>query len=209
MLCALKSVCLRLSPVVSLCVWDWVLLGVVAFLGSQVVLSPVVSLVCGSGCWLVWQPSWPLKWSCSHCLRLSFIWERLLVRVVAFLASVVVVVVVVVVVLVEAVVVEEVGMPRSTPLMLHVRSHIVCPRANITFGTLHAANHILVAVVQVEEAVVEVAAAIVVAVVEVIAMVVIGIPRRCRMGRSRIRARRANGRAARKGADVIRQGTMA
>ena len=31
-------------------------------------------------------------------------------------------------------------------LMLHVRSHIACPRAKITFGTLHAAKHILVAV---------------------------------------------------------------
>ena len=38
-----------LSPVVSLCVWEWVLVGVVAFLGSQVVLSPVVSLYVGVG----------------------------------------------------------------------------------------------------------------------------------------------------------------
>ena len=37
------------------------LVGVVGFLGSEVVLSPVVSgclLSCGGGCWLVWPPSW-------------------------------------------------------------------------------------------------------------------------------------------------------
>ena len=48
---------LRLSPVVSLCVREWVLVGVVACLGSQVVLSPVISgclPLCGGGCWLVW-----------------------------------------------------------------------------------------------------------------------------------------------------------
>ena len=51
-----------------------VLVGVVGFLGSEVVLS--------GGCWLVWPPSWALKWSClplspvvSGCLRLSpFMW---------------------------------------------------------------------------------------------------------------------------------------
>ena len=32
-----------LFPVVSLCVWEWLLVGVVGFLGSEVVLSPVVS----------------------------------------------------------------------------------------------------------------------------------------------------------------------
>ena len=51
------------SLVVSLCVWEWVLVGVVAFLGFQVVLCPVVSgclplckrvPLCGGGCWLVW-----------------------------------------------------------------------------------------------------------------------------------------------------------
>ena len=43
------------------------LVGVVGFLGSEVVLSPVspvVSLHVGGGCWLVWPPSWALKWSC-------------------------------------------------------------------------------------------------------------------------------------------------
>ena len=30
------------------------LVGVAAFLGSEVVLSPVVSLHVGGGCWLVW-----------------------------------------------------------------------------------------------------------------------------------------------------------
>ena len=53
---ALKWSCLPLSPVVSGCLpscGGWVLVGVVGFLGSEVVLSPVV----------------------SHCLRLSpFIW---------------------------------------------------------------------------------------------------------------------------------------
>ena len=48
-----------------------VLVGVVGFLGSEVVLSPVVShclrlspFHVGGGCWLVWPPSWALKWSC-------------------------------------------------------------------------------------------------------------------------------------------------
>ena len=48
-----------------------VLVGVVGFLGSEVVLSPVVShslwlspFMWGGGCWLVWPPSWALKWSC-------------------------------------------------------------------------------------------------------------------------------------------------
>ena len=47
------------------------MVGVVGVLGSEVVLSPVVShcfrlfpFVCGSGCWLVWSASWALKWSC-------------------------------------------------------------------------------------------------------------------------------------------------
>ena len=48
------------------------LVGVVGFLGSEVVLSPVVSgcppscvsLHVGGGCWLVWSASWALKWSC-------------------------------------------------------------------------------------------------------------------------------------------------
>ena len=47
------------------------LVGVVGFLGSEVVLSPVVShcrrlspFMWGGGCWLVWPPSWALKWSC-------------------------------------------------------------------------------------------------------------------------------------------------
>ena len=46
-----------LSPVVSGCLPScgrWVLVGVAAFLGSEVVLSPVVSLHVGGGCWLVW-----------------------------------------------------------------------------------------------------------------------------------------------------------
>ena len=53
---ALKWSCLPLSPIVSGCLpscGGWVLVGVVGFLGSEVVLSPVV----------------------SHCLRLSpFMW---------------------------------------------------------------------------------------------------------------------------------------
>ena len=59
-----------LSPVVSGCLpscGGWVLVGVAAFLGSEVVLSPVVSGClpsCRGGCWLVWPPSWALKWSC-------------------------------------------------------------------------------------------------------------------------------------------------
>ena len=49
----LVSRCLRLSPFA----WGWVLVGVVGFLGSQVVLSPVVSgclPLRGGGCWLAW-----------------------------------------------------------------------------------------------------------------------------------------------------------
>ena len=63
-----------LSPVVSGCLPSCggrVLVGVVGFLGSEVVLSPVVSrclrlspCMLGGGCWLVWPPSWALKWSC-------------------------------------------------------------------------------------------------------------------------------------------------
>ena len=47
-----------------------VLVGVVGFLGSEVVLSPVVSHCLQlspfmwGGCWLVWSASWALKWSC-------------------------------------------------------------------------------------------------------------------------------------------------
>ena len=47
------SRCLRLSPFM----WGWVLVGVVAFLASEVVLSPVVFgclPLCGDGCWFVW-----------------------------------------------------------------------------------------------------------------------------------------------------------
>ena len=43
------------------------LVGVAAILGSEVVLSPVVSGCLpswGGGCWLVWSASWALKWSC-------------------------------------------------------------------------------------------------------------------------------------------------
>ena len=83
---ALKWSCLPLSPVVSCCLpscGGWVLVGVVGFLGSEVVLSPVVPLSpivsgclpsCGGWCWLVWSASWALKWSClplSRCLPLS------------------------------------------------------------------------------------------------------------------------------------------
>ena len=49
-----------LSPVVSGCLpscGGWVLVGVVGFLGSEVVLSPVVS-GCLPSCGLVWPPSW-------------------------------------------------------------------------------------------------------------------------------------------------------
>ena len=49
--------CLPLSPIVSGCLpscGGWVLVGVVGFLGSEVVLSPVVSFHVGGGCWLVW-----------------------------------------------------------------------------------------------------------------------------------------------------------
>ena len=45
-----------LSPVVSGCLpscGGWVLVGVAAFLGSEVVLSPFVSLHVGGGYWLV------------------------------------------------------------------------------------------------------------------------------------------------------------
>ena len=71
----LVSRCLPLSPVVSLHV-GWVLVGVVGFLDSEVVLSPVVSHCLRlspfmwGGCWLVWSASWALKWS---CLRLSHV----------------------------------------------------------------------------------------------------------------------------------------
>ena len=55
---ALKWSCLPLSPVVSGCLplcGGWVLVGVAAFLGSEVVLSPVVSGCLPScGGWLVW-----------------------------------------------------------------------------------------------------------------------------------------------------------
>ena len=71
---ALKWSCLPLPPVVSGCLpscGGWVLVGVVGFLGSEVVLSPVVShslrlspFMSGGGCWLVWSASWALKWSC-------------------------------------------------------------------------------------------------------------------------------------------------
>ena len=47
-----------LSPVVSLHV------GWVALKWSCLALSPVVSLHVGGGCWLVWSASWALKWSC-------------------------------------------------------------------------------------------------------------------------------------------------
>ena len=66
---ALKWSCLPLSPVVSGCLpscGGWVLVGVVGFLGSDVVLSPVV----------------------SHCLQLSpFMWGGVLVGAVGFLGS--------------------------------------------------------------------------------------------------------------------------
>ena len=100
---ALKWSCLPSSPVVSGCLPScegWVLVGVVGFLGSEVVLSPVVSgcppscvsLHVGGGCWLVWPPSWALKWSClpsspvvSGCLPSCEGW--VLVGVVGFLGS--------------------------------------------------------------------------------------------------------------------------
>ena len=94
---ALKWSCLPLSPVVSLHVGGTVLVGVVGFLGSEVVLSPVVSHVRLSpfmwgGCWLVWSASWALKWSClplspivSGCLPSCGGW--VLVGVVGFLGS--------------------------------------------------------------------------------------------------------------------------
>ena len=56
--------------------WGWVLVGVVGFLGSEVVLSPVVSRClplspvvpsCAGGCWLVWPPSWALNCLVSRC----------------------------------------------------------------------------------------------------------------------------------------------
>ena len=69
-----------------------VLVGVVGFLGSEVVLPPVVSLHVGGGCWLVWSASWALKWSClplspivSGCLPSFGGW--VLVGVVGFLGS--------------------------------------------------------------------------------------------------------------------------
>ena len=59
------------------------LVGVVGFLGSEVVLSPG---------WLVWSASWPLKWSClplspvvSGCFPSCGGW--VLVGVVGFLGS--------------------------------------------------------------------------------------------------------------------------
>ena len=96
---ALKWSCLPLSPIVSGCLpscGGWVLVGVVGFLGSEVVLSPVVShclrLSPGGGCWLVWSASWALKWSClpfspivSGCLPSCGGW--VLVGVVGFLGS--------------------------------------------------------------------------------------------------------------------------
>ena len=72
-----------------------VLVGAVGFLGSEVVLSPVVSGClpsCGGGCWLVWSASWALKWSClplslvvSGCLPSCGGW--VLVGVVGILGS--------------------------------------------------------------------------------------------------------------------------
>ena len=98
---ALKWSCLPLSPVVSGCLpscGGWVLVGVVGFLGSEVVLSPVVSRCLRlspfmwGGCWLVWSASWALKWSClplspivSGCLPSCG--GRVLVGVVGFLGS--------------------------------------------------------------------------------------------------------------------------
>ena len=74
------------------------LVGVVGFLGSEVVLSPVVSHCLRlspfmwGGCWLVWSASWALKWSClplppvvSGCLPSCGGW--VLVGVVGFLGS--------------------------------------------------------------------------------------------------------------------------
>ena len=99
---ALKWSCLPLSPIVSGCLpscGGWVLVGVVGFLGSAVVLSPVVShclrlspFMWGGGCWLVWSASWALQWSClplspivSGCLPSCGGW--VLVGVVGFLGS--------------------------------------------------------------------------------------------------------------------------
>ena len=76
-----------------------VLVGVVGFLGSEVVLSPVVShclrlspvvsLHVGGGCWLVWSASWALKVVLSPvvsgCLPSCGGW--VLVGVVGFLGS--------------------------------------------------------------------------------------------------------------------------
>ena len=75
-----------------------VLVGVVGFLGSEVVLSPVVSHCLQlspfmwGGCWLVWSASWALKWSClplspivSGCLPSCGGW--VLVGVVGLLGS--------------------------------------------------------------------------------------------------------------------------
>ena len=70
------------------------LVGVAAILGSEVVLSPVVSgclwlsPFMWGGCWLVWSASWALKWSClplSPVVSLHVGW--VLVGVVGFLGS--------------------------------------------------------------------------------------------------------------------------
>ena len=98
---ALKWSCLPLSPVVSGCLpscGGWVLVGVVGFLGSEVVLSPVVSHCLRlspfmwGGCWLAWSASWALKWSCLPLSRivsgcLPSCGGRVLVGVVGFLGS--------------------------------------------------------------------------------------------------------------------------
>ena len=55
------SRCLRLSP------FMWGVGGWSASWALQwscLLLSPVVSLHVGGGCWLVWSASWALKWSC-------------------------------------------------------------------------------------------------------------------------------------------------
>ena len=78
---ALKWSCLPLSPVVSLHV-GWVLVGVVVFLGSEVVLSPVVSGCLPScGGWVLvgvvgfLGSEVVLSPVVSHCLSLSpFMW---------------------------------------------------------------------------------------------------------------------------------------
>ena len=88
---ALKWSCLPLSPIVSGCLpscGGWVLVGVVGFLGSEVVLSPVVSHCLR----LSWSACWALKWSClpfspivSGCFPSCGGW--VLVGVVGFLGS--------------------------------------------------------------------------------------------------------------------------